>query len=129
MKKSFLILLLSVFVAAFSHAQEGMWLMSQLNQLNLQQKGIKLQNSEIYNPDKPSLYNAIVQVGGGTGSFVSPEGLIITNHHVAFTALQRASNVNNDYLEQGFTAWNKKDEIQAPGYQAKLLSEMKDVTQ
>jgi hypothetical protein len=129
MKKSLLILLLWIFIAAFSHAQEGMWLMSQLDQLNLQQKGIKLQNSEIYNPDKPALYNAIVQVGGGTGSFVSPEGLIITNHHVAFTALQRASSVTNDYLEQGFTARDKKDEIQAPGYQAKLLSEMKDVTQ
>jgi hypothetical protein len=128
MKKSILILLLSIFIAVISHAQEGMWLMSQLGQLNLQQKGIQLQDNEIYNAGKPALYNAIVQIGGGTGSFVSPDGLIITNHHVAFTALQRASNVNNDYLEQGFTAWNKKDEIQAPGYQAKMLTEMKDVT-
>ena len=129
MKKSFLIILLSIFIAVFSHAQEGMWLMSQLGQLQLQEKGIQLQDNEIYNPDKPALYNAIVQIGGGTGSFVSPEGLIITNHHVAYTALQRASTVSNDYLTNGFTAWNRQDEIQAPGYQAQLISEMKDVTE
>lgn len=129
MKKSLLVILLSVFIAVFAHAQEGMWLMSQLGQLKLQEHGIQLQDNEIYNPDKPALYNAIVQVGGGTGSFVSPDGLIITNHHVAYTALQRASTVDNDYLNDGYTAWNKKDEIEAPGYQAKMLTEMKDVTQ
>jgi hypothetical protein len=70
MKKTFLILLLSIFIAVISHAQEGMWLMNQLGPLNLQQKGIQLQDNEIYNPDKQALYNAIVQIGGGTGSFV-----------------------------------------------------------
>jgi hypothetical protein len=129
MKKSFLLLLLSIFIAVITHAQEGMWLMSQLGQLKLQEHGIQLQDNEIYNPDKPALYNAIVQIGGGTGSFVSPDGLIITNHHVAYTALQRASSVDHDYLRDGYTAWNKKDEIKAPGYQLKMLSEMKDMTQ
>jgi len=128
MKKSILIILLSILIAIISHAQEGMWLMNQLGQLDLQEKGILLQDNEIYSPDNPALYNAIVQVGGGTGSFVSPDGLIITNHHVAFTALQRASSVSSDYLDKGFTAREKKDEIQAPGYKALLLSEMKDVT-
>jgi hypothetical protein len=106
-----------------------MWQMSQLGQLDLQEKGIRLQDNEIFSPDKPALYNAIVQVGGGTGSFISPDGLIITNHHVAYTALQRASSVTNDYLNDGFTALEKKYEIEAPGYQAQLLSEMKDVTE
>jgi hypothetical protein len=129
MKKSLLVLLLSIFIAVFSHAQEGMWLMSQLGQLDLQKQGIQLQDNEIYNPDKPALYNAIIQIGGGTGSFVSPDGLIITNHHVAYTALQRASSVEHDYLTNGFTAWNRQEEIEAPGYQAQMLTEMKDVTQ
>ena len=129
MKRSFLIILLSIIIAVISHAQEGIWLLSQLGQLNLQEKGILLQDDQIYNPDKPALYNAVIQIGGGTGSFVSPEGLIITNHHVAYTALQRASTVNKDYLTDGFTAWNRQYEIEAPGYQAQLLNEMKDVTQ
>jgi len=129
MKKSISILVLSLCVAMFTYAQEGLWLMSQLEQLNLQENGIQLQNDEIYNAKKPALYNAIIQIGGGTGSFVSPDGLIITNHHVAYTALQRASTVENDFLTNGFTAWNRPEEIEAPGYQAQLLTEMKDVTQ
>ena len=128
MKKSILVLLLSLFIALFSYAQEGMWLLNQLGQLDLQKNGILLNDSEIYNPGKTALCNAIIQIGGGTGSFVSQDGLIITNHHVAYTALQRASSVTNDYLNEGFIAWNRNDEIEAPGYKARLLTEMKDVT-
>lgn len=110
-------------------AQEGMWLLSQIEQLGLEQKGLKIDPSDIYHPDKPALYNAIIQLGGGTASFVSPEGLIITNHHVAYGALQRASSVNNDYLTHGFLANSKSEEISAPGYQARLLTEMTDITE
>ncbi len=74
------------------------------------------------------LCNAVVQLGGGTASFVSPEGLLLTNHHVAYTALQRASSVSSNYLADGFLAANRTDEIQAPGYRALLLTEMRDVT-
>jgi hypothetical protein len=128
MKKLSLITSLLLCTAVISYAQEGLWLLNQIGQLKLQEKGIQLTDDQIYNPDQPALYNAIVQIGGGTGSFVSPAGLIITNHHVAYTALQRASSVKADYLDQGYTAWQQKDEIQAPGYQAQLLSETKDVT-
>ena len=72
----------------------------------------------MYNPGKTIVYNAIVQLGGGTASFVSPEGLVVTNHHVAYTAVQRASSVNSDYLTNGFLA-REAAEIQAPGYQAR----------
>ena len=116
-------------LAVFSFAQEGMWLLSQIDQLGLESKGLQVKTSDIYSPGQPGLYKAIIQIGGGTGSFVSPEGLIVTNHHVAFTALQRASSVNSDYLTNGFTAWNRQDEIQAPGYQALSMLEMKDVTE
>ena len=128
MKKSaFLIFVLSTFILQL-HAQEGMWLLSQINQLDLNKKGLQITVSDVYSKDKPSLANAVVQIGGGTASFVSNDGLLITNHHVAFTALQRASSVNNDFLINGFLAVKRSEEIKAPGYSARLLTEMKDVT-
>ncbi len=128
MKKILLTSLLSMLIAIASIAQEGMWLMTQIDDLNLKEKGLKIETSDIYNTEKPALYNAVIQLGGGTASFVSPEGLIITNHHVAFQALQRAASTENDYITDGFLARNKTDEIQAQGYQARSLLEMKDVT-
>ncbi len=86
MKKSVFLFVLSFLLSAALLAQEGMWLLNQIDQLGLEKKGLKIATSEIYSKDKPALYNAVVQIGGGTGSFVSPDGLIITNHHVAFGA-------------------------------------------
>ena len=128
MKNYFLTLLVSIVFVLTSVGQEGMWLLNQINDLNLKDKGLQIETNEIYNPDGPALYNAIVQLGGGTASFVSSDGLIITNHHVAFGALQRAASAENDYITNGFLARNRNDEIEAPGYQARLLEEMKDVT-
>ncbi len=103
-------------------------MLNQLENLDLESKGLKIGVSDIYNTDKPALYNAIIQLGGGTASFVSQDGLIVTNHHVAYTAIQRASSEQNDYLTNGFLAANRTDEIPAQGYTARLLQEMKDVT-
>lgn len=116
-------------MTVFSFAQEGMWLLNQIDQLDLAKKGLGIPVSDVYSPGKPCVAGAVVQLGGGTASFVSPEGLIITNHHVAYTALQRASSVNSDYLTNGFLAKERTAEIKAPGYQARLLMEMKDVTE
>jgi V8-like Glu-specific endopeptidase len=128
MKKFFsTIIIFFLFVFSIS-AQEGMWLLNQIDKLDLNNKGLQLDVSDVYNPEKPSLYNAIIQVGGGTGSFVSSDGLILTNHHVAYSGLQRASGKDNDYITNGFLARNRSDEIQAIGYRARLLVEMKDVT-
>jgi hypothetical protein len=128
MKKYFITLVLSFIFTISIYAQEGMWLLNQLDGLDLNKKGLKIDVNEIYSKDKPSLYNAVVILDGGTASFVSPEGLLITNHHVAYTALQRASTKDNDFITNGFLARNHSDEIKAPGYTAQLLIEMKDVT-
>jgi hypothetical protein len=109
-------------------AQEGMWMLSQLGQLDLNKKGLQIPVEKLYSPGKPCLASAILQLGGGSASFVSPEGLVVTNHHVAYTALQRASSVSSDFLTRGFLAGERADEISAPGYQAKMMLEMKDVT-
>ena len=121
------VLLCIAFVAA-SFAQEGMWLLNQLDKLDLQKRGLQISTTEIYSPGKTGLVNAVLQLGGGSASFVSPEGLIITNHHVAFGALQQVSSANTNYLHDGFLARSRDEEIKAPGYRAKVLVEMKDVT-
>lgn len=128
MKKAiFTSLFLFLFVFSVS-AQEGLWLLNQIQNLNLEQKGLEISPDRIYSSDKDALYKAVIQLGGGTASFISSEGLIITNHHVAYAALQRASTKENDYLMNGFVAFNRSDEIPATGYNARLLLEMKDVT-
>ncbi len=128
MKKILISSFFYVLVICSTIAQEGMWMLTQLGQLDLPKKGLKIRVEEIYTPDKPCLANAILQLGQGSASFVSSEGLIITNHHVAYTAIQRASSLNNDYLTNGFLAKNRAEEILASGYQAQLMTETKDVT-
>lgn len=128
MKKTAVLLLLPFLFALSLHAQEGMWLFSQLDKLDLNKKGLQLAVSDLYSKDKPTLSNAILQLGGGTASFCSPDGLVLTNHHVAFAAVQRSSSAGADYLTNGFLAKIRADEIRAPGYRARLMYEMKDVT-
>ncbi|MBE0680266.1 MAG: S46 family peptidase, partial [Bacteroidales bacterium] len=76
MKKLFLVLIFCLLAALQAVAQEGMWMLSQIGQLDLPGKGLKIAVEEIYSPDKPCLANAILQLGGGSASFVSPEGLV-----------------------------------------------------
>jgi hypothetical protein len=128
MKKIIICLWVISLFALSSIAQEGLWLLSQIEQLDLESKGLEIKTSDIYDPVNPGLSRAVVQLGGGTASFVSPDGLLITNHHVAFGALQRTSSVNSNYIAEGFLAENRSDEIPAPGYRALLMQEMKDVT-
>ena len=129
MKKTLFTICILFVLAISAMAQEGMWLLNQIDQLDLNDHGLQIKTTEIYNPGQPAIANAIVQLGGGTASFVSSEGLLLTNHHVAYTALQRASDVQSNYLTDGFLARKKSDEIQAPGYQARILVEMTDVTE
>jgi hypothetical protein len=128
MKKLLIITVFCTLTTLSAVAQEGMWLLQQLGQLDLKGKGLQIPIEKIYSPGKPCLANAVLQLGGGTASFVSSEGLVVTNHHVAYTAIQRASSVSSDYLDDGFLARERSAEISAPGYQAYLMLEMKDVT-
>lgn len=128
MKKKLILVLLIIVSHIACFAQEGMWLLNQVGQLDLNKKGLKINVSDIYNPKKPSLFNAVVQLGGGTASFVSSNGLLITNHHVAYEAIQKASTAQKDYLKNGFLANSYTEEIPATGFRALMLKEMKDVT-
>jgi hypothetical protein len=110
---------------------EGMFLPDTLNQLplkKLQQRGLKIPITDIYNPNGPSIKDAVVIVDGGTGEFLSPEGLLLTNHHVAFEALVSASDPSKDYASNGYLAKNRGEELPAKGYTVQITQTLKDVT-
>jgi hypothetical protein len=126
-----LIIISLVFNPFSSLADEGMWLPDALTRLpldKLRSRGLQLTPEEVYSTAKPSLKDAVVIVGDGTGSFVSPEGLILTNHHVAFTAVTAASSPDHDYITQGFLARSREEELPAKGYKVQITQETKDVT-
>ncbi len=112
--------------------EEGMFMPDKIAQLpweKFKKRGVKITPSEIFNSTGVSLKDAIVIVGGGTGEFVSAEGLLLTNHHVAFDALVAASSQTNNYSDQGFTAKTRADEMPAKGYTVTITQDLKDVTE
>ncbi len=112
-----------------ARGDEGMFPMSQLAEIDLKAKGIQLTAQELYNPDATSLVDGVCRVNGCTGSFVSAQGLIITNHHCAYGAIQKASTTAHDYLLQGFKAGTLADEISAPDYTVRVTENYRDVSQ
>ena len=128
------VLALLMFVALIPFralADEGMFLPDAVASLpldKLAKRGLKLKATDIYDPNGVSLKDAIVIVGGGTGEFVSPEGLLLTNHHVAFDALVAASTPANNYGDKGFTAKSRTEELPAQGYTVTITQDLKDVT-
>jgi hypothetical protein len=115
-------------VVFICHADEGMWMPHQMKDLNLKSFGLKMNPEDLYKKDGTGLMSAVLNLGGGTGEFVSAKGLILTNHHVAFGALQRAATKENDYIENGFLARTREEEIPAPGYTADVLIGYEEVT-
>jgi hypothetical protein len=96
--------------------------------LNLEKQGLKMDPDDIYKEDGSGLMSAIVNLGGGTGSFVSDKGLILTNHHVAFGALQRASDPEHNYLQDGFLAKIHSEELPSPGTVCRVLLSYEEIT-
>lgn len=109
--------------------EEGMFPLSEISKLDLATAGLQIPQQDIYNPNGISLIDALVNVGGCTGSFVSDKGLIITNHHCAFSAVQLASTKENDYLKNGFVAHTQEEEIQAKGLTARITQSYEDVSE
>ena len=114
-----------------ARADEGMWLpyLLQLNETDMQQKGMKISAKDIYDVNHGSLKDAVVLFAGGcTGEIVSDQGLLLTNHHCGYGYIQAHSSLQHDYLTNGFWANNKSEELPNNGLTATLLVEMKDVT-
>ncbi len=113
-------------------ADEGMWLINSFGNAYPQMKkeGLKLTPSQIYSETGPSVAGAIVAVDGGhgTGSMVSAQGLMITNHHVAYSDIHALSTPEKNYLEEGFWALDRKDEIPIKGKTVTFVRKVVDVT-
>jgi len=131
MKKLFLSLAI-LFVAITAKGDEGMWLLKELNRESasrMQELGFTFPMNKLYNEEKPSLKDAVVIFGGGcTGVVVSDKGLVFTNHHCGYGAIQKLSAVEHDYLKDGFAAKNNADELYADGLTVSFLRSMEDVT-
>ncbi len=126
--KGLVLITLVLSLTVLSPADEGMWMPHQMNDLDLKALGLQMDPEDLYKKDGTGLMSAVVYLGGGTGEFVSPDGLILTNHHVAFGALQRASTMEKDYIQNGFIAWAREEEIAAKGYIADVLLGYDEVT-
>ncbi|MGJ1267991.1 S46 family peptidase [Sphingobacterium spiritivorum] len=107
---------------------EGMFPLSELSKAGLKAAGLKISEKDIYNPGQVGLVDALVQISGCTGSFVSGKGLIVTNHHCAFSAVQLASSPEHDYLKNGFVANSHEQEIQAKGLTIRITDSYEDVS-
>ncbi len=130
---SSLLILLSIFTSTISLADEGMWLpmlIKRLNHADMQKMGLQLTAEEIYSVNHSSMKDAIVNFGNFcTGEVISKEGLVLTNHHCGFDAIQSHSSVENDYLSNGFWAMNREEEKHTPGLTVTFLVRMEEVTE
>ena len=138
--KKLLIITIALLSLSVARADEGMWLLSKIKQLNIdkmQEMGFKLTAEDIYDVNKPGIKDAIVGLGNAgrpfrhfcSGEIISPNGLLLTNHHCGFGAIQSHSSVEHDYLADGFWAYKMEDELTNPGVTASILERMEDVTE
>ena len=114
------------------HADEGMWMLPDLktqNEIAMRELGLEIPIEEVYNANGLSLKDAVVHFGGGcTGEVISSEGLVLTNHHCGYGAIQQHSNVEHDYLTDGFWAMNRDAELPTPGLTVTFIDRILDVT-
>ncbi len=133
MKKVFSLIAAVVLTMTVARADEGMWLPYSLNGQNLaemQAMGCKLTAEQIFSFNQPSIKDAIVQFGGGcTGEIISPEGLLLTNHHCGLSYVQKHSSIEHDYLTDGFWAKSKGEELPNAGLSVLFLNKVEDVTE
>ncbi|MCD7969608.1 MAG: S46 family peptidase [Alistipes sp.] len=130
-RRILLTLALLPFLIPGAKADEGMWLPKLVGQRidDMQGKGLMLGAADIYNEDGPSMKDAIVKFGSGcTGELISAEGLLVTNHHCGYGQIQRHSSVEHNYLDNGFWAMDRSQELPNPGLEVTFLVRMEDVT-
>ena len=128
-------ILLSLFITSSvlaAHADEGMWMLTDLqkqNEVAMTELGLLIPANQIYNPDGIALKDAVVHFGGGcTGEVISAEGLVLTNHHCGYGAIQQHSSVEHDYLTDGFWAMSREEELPCKGLTVTYIDRILDVT-
>jgi len=130
--KRFASLIIFLCLCSFIHADEGMWMLNRLNEANwkrMRELGFQLSPEQLYDAVLPSLKDAVVIFGGGcTGITVSDKGLIFTNHHCGYGAIQSQSSVEHNYLRDGFVAQSLEEELPIPNLSVYYLLKTVDVT-
>ena len=131
--KKYLVAALAAAFTFTAQADEGMWLLQLLKEQNsidlMKKQGLKLEADDIYNPNGVSLKDAVGIFGGGcTGEIISPEGLILTNHHCGYSSIQQHSSVEHDYLTDGFWAMSRAEELPTPGLKFRFVHRIVDIT-
>ncbi len=131
MKKTIILSLLS-FTTLAGHADEGMWMLTDLKEQNaatMYDMGLDIGIDKVYCPDSISLKDAVVHFGGGcTGEVISAEGLVLTNHHCGYGYIQQHSSVEHDYLTDGFWAMTRKEELPCEGLTVTFIDKIMDIT-
>ena len=132
MMKLFLILTVTSFSIFQLFADEGMWMINLLKQQKLSEMhkmGLQLEDYDIYNPDGSSLKDAVVQFGRGcTGEVISSQGLVLTNYHCGYGQIQSHSTLEDNYLDEGFWAMTKEEELSNHGLTVTFIEKIEDVT-
>ena len=131
MRKSLFALLVALGVSTLARADEGMWLLEQLSKKypELVKRGLAMQEYDLYNPNGTSLKDAVVHFDGGcTGEVISSQGLVLTNHHCGYDAIQKLSSVEHNYLEDGYWAKSFAEELPAEGVVVTFVDKIEDVT-
>ena len=131
MRKSLFALLVALGVSTLARADEGMWLLEQLSKKypELVKRGLAMQEYDLYNPNGTSLKDAVVHFDGGcTGEVISSQGLVLTNHHCGYDAIQKLSSVEHNYLEDGYWAKSFAEELPAEGVVVSFVDKIDDVT-
>jgi hypothetical protein len=132
MKRLSLVLLAFYFVALPVRAVEGMWIPSLIDMFysDMQTYGVKMTKEQIYSTNNSSLKDAVIQFNGGcTAEIVSDQGLILTNHHCGYDAIQKHSTIEKDYLANGFWSKNFSEELPCPWLNVTIVKEIRDVTE
>lgn len=125
----------ALMIGATAFADEGMWMIQDINEAlekNMRARGLKLAANEIYNDEAPgtAVSDAVVSIGFYcTGSMISDQGLIITNHHCAYSNIAKLSTPEHNYLEDGFWAMTSEEEIPIEGETVFFLKKVFDVTE
>ena len=132
MKKLLLTLAAVAVLLPSARADEGMWMLPLLEKINadaMRNLGSRLTPDQIYSINHSSIKDAVVQFGGGcTGELISGSGLLVTNHHCGYSSIQALSSEEHNWLEDGYWASDRSQEIPVPGLTVKFLQKMTDVT-
>lgn len=128
-KKIFILVFSYIYITINAQNNGGMWIPTELPEKSMKKAGMKVKSFQLFNTEKPSIEDAIVEFDGGcTAEIISQKGLLLTNHHCGFEQIQAHSSVENDYIKNGFWSKNEQEELPNPGLEVTFVTNIKNIT-